>query len=148
VSFADRHIGRILYEARENAGLLLLEVAEALEVSVKYLLQIEYGAVRPSPKELLSLCKILHVSPQDLFSMDTPGLLTQEEKTMIAGDMPSAGPTAQAFSVPSSPSALPSASDATSSGVELVLPDGIRIRIGKDFDLTVLRSVLEALRAH
>jgi hypothetical protein len=87
-----------------------------------------------------------NINPQDVSSMKVFGSFFSEKKATTEADAPSTAPTVQVLL--SSPTRPASPDDASDSGVEIVLLDGIRVFINKDFDRTVLKRVLHALKDH
>jgi HTH-type transcriptional regulator, competence development regulator len=59
-------IGEIIREQRENKGLLLKEVATALDVDLSLLSRIERGAKRPTRNHISKLSQILQIDEREL----------------------------------------------------------------------------------
>jgi len=59
-------IGEIIREQRENKGLLLKEVATALDVDLSLLSRIERGVKRPTRNHISKLSQILQIDEREL----------------------------------------------------------------------------------
>lgn len=65
-TFFMQTIGEQLKELRENKGLLLRDVAEALEVDSSFLSKIEHGIKRPTKTQIIKLGEIFKANTKEL----------------------------------------------------------------------------------
>ena len=74
-----------LKEIRKNEGLSQEQLAEKIEMNVRSLSFIECGTNFVTAKTLEKICKILEISPKQLFDFDYPAKQTQDVKNEITG---------------------------------------------------------------
>ena len=73
-------IGNKLYAIRKKMGMTQLEVAEAADISERTYADIERGSVNMRIETVLRICKVLHITPDQVFvSEDRPLSAKQEE---------------------------------------------------------------------
>lgn len=78
--FDFRVIGNKLYAIRKKMGMTQLEVAVAADISERTYADIERGSVNMRIETVLRICKVLHVTPDQIFvAEDTPLAAKQEE---------------------------------------------------------------------
>ena len=76
-------IGNKLLSIRKRMGMTQAEVAEAADISDRAYAEIERGSVNMRIETILRICKVLHITPDELFTKDTPSLLSQQEELWI-----------------------------------------------------------------
>ena len=69
-------IGEKLFNIRKRMGLTQAEVAEAADLSSRTYADIERGKVNMRIETVLKICKVLHITPDDIF--------TTQETTLAA----------------------------------------------------------------
>lgn len=63
----DRHVGGVIRNSREQLGLSQTKVAEALGVSFQQIQKYEHGKNSVAAARMPTLCRLLNLSPNDLF---------------------------------------------------------------------------------
>ena len=76
-------IGNKLLSIRKRMGMTQAEVAEAADISDRAYAEIERGSVNMRIETILRICNVLHITPDELFTKDTPSLLSQQEELWI-----------------------------------------------------------------
>lgn len=76
-------IGNKLLSIRKRMGMTQAEVAEAADISDRAYAEIERGSVNMRIETILRICNVLHITPDELFTIDTPSLLSQQEELWI-----------------------------------------------------------------
>lgn len=78
--FDFRVIGNRLYAIRKKMGMTQLEVAVAADISERTYADIERGSVNMRIETVLRICKVLHITPDQVFvAEDAPLSAKQEE---------------------------------------------------------------------
>ena len=72
-------IGNRLYTIRKKAGMTQAEVAEAAGLSDRTYADMERGTVNMRTETVLRICNALHITPNDIFTVDSPSELSQQE---------------------------------------------------------------------
>lgn len=76
-------IGNKLLSIRKRMGMTQAEVAEAADISDRAYAEIERGSVNMRIETILRICNVLHITPDELFTKDTPSPLSQQEELWI-----------------------------------------------------------------
>ena len=77
----DLHdIGNKLLLVRKRMGMTQAEVAEAAGLSDRTYADIERGTVNMRIETILRICKVLHVTPDEILTEANSSLLTQQEE--------------------------------------------------------------------
>ena len=76
-------IGNKLLSIRKRMGMTQAEVTEAADISDRAYAEIERGSVNMRIETILRICNVLHITPDELFTKDTPSLLSQQEELWI-----------------------------------------------------------------
>jgi transcriptional regulator with XRE-family HTH domain len=129
MSSVDVRIGNLLRQAREHVGLTINDTAEELGLSPEKIVHMEAGRERPTPEQLIKISKLLRVQPAWFFPVTTDR------------DEPTPSPERPQVIGPDWDDGEPH----LNSGIELVLPRNVRVRIAQGFDPTTLKQVLFAL---
>ena len=75
-----RTIGNKLLAIRKRSGMTQMEVAVAAEISERTYADIERGAVNMRLGTLLQICRVLHITPDEiLLEKEEPVSVRQEE---------------------------------------------------------------------
>lgn len=72
-------VGNNLYKIRKMRGLTQAEVAEKAEVSDRTYADIERGSVTMRVDTLVKICSALHITPNDIFVMETNCEITEND---------------------------------------------------------------------
>ncbi len=76
----DLHtIGNNLYMIRKSKGFTQAEVAEKAELSDRTYADIERGNVTMRVDSLLKICSALHITPNDILTMDKDIEISEQE---------------------------------------------------------------------
>ena len=70
--FDFHEIGNRLYAFRKRTGMTQAEVAEAAGLSDRTYADIERGTVNMRIETILKICKVLHITPDEVLTIDTP----------------------------------------------------------------------------
>ncbi len=73
-------IGNKLYTIRKRQGLTQAEVAEAAELSTRTYADIERGSVNMRIETALKICSVLHITPDEIFTLKETSELTNLEE--------------------------------------------------------------------
>ena len=77
----DAHIiGNKLLVVRKRMGMTQAEVAEAAGLSERTYADIERGTVNMRTETLLRICKVLHITPDEVLTEESVGLSTRQEE--------------------------------------------------------------------
>ena len=77
-----KKIGEKLYTFRKASGLTQEETAEKASVSVRTYADIERGTVNMRVETLVSICRALDITPNDILTEEPPELKVQYEDVM------------------------------------------------------------------
>ena len=78
--FDFRAIGNKLYAIRKKMGMTQLEVAVAADISERTYADIERGSVNMRIETVLRICRVLHITPDQVFvTEDAPLSVKQDE---------------------------------------------------------------------
>lgn len=77
--FDFRVIGNKLFRLRKRLGMTQAEIAEAAGLSHRTYADIERGTVNMRVETLLQICQVLHITPDEVLTEDTPDLRIQAE---------------------------------------------------------------------
>ena len=66
----DKSLGEVFKEYRIKNNLTQENIAEELEISVKYISRIENGKEYPKPENFAKICDVLHTSPKDFYDFN------------------------------------------------------------------------------
>ena len=72
-------IGKNIKEIRKSNGYTQEKLAEEIEVSVRYISDIEQDRTKPSYEVIIRICNVFHISLNQIFS---EYLKTQENKAL------------------------------------------------------------------
>lgn len=78
--FDLRSIGNKLLAIRKNYGFTQSEVAEAAGLSERTYADIERGNVNMRIETILKICKVLHITPNDILTEDSVSNDVQEDE--------------------------------------------------------------------
>ncbi|MBQ3124355.1 MAG: helix-turn-helix transcriptional regulator [Clostridia bacterium] len=76
--FSD--IGNKLFSIRKRMGMTQAEVAEAAELSTRTYADIERGNVNMRIETILKICKVLHITPDEILTTDNTSILAKEQE--------------------------------------------------------------------
>ncbi len=74
------HIGEKLYAVRKKYGFTQLEVASHAELSERTYAALERGQLNVRLDTLLRICKVLHITPDEILTDDAPVSDAQEQE--------------------------------------------------------------------
>lgn len=77
-----RTIGNRLYYFRKRIGKTQAEIAEAAEVSDRTYADIERGTVNMRLETLVSICRALHITPDELLTEEPADLSAREDEVL------------------------------------------------------------------
>lgn len=77
--FELREIGNKLLNIRKRMGLTQAEVAEAAGLSDRTYADIERGTVNMRTETILKICNVLHITPDEVLTEDSPSPRAREE---------------------------------------------------------------------
>ena len=72
--FDFNKIGNRLHDIRKRMGMTQAEVAEAAGLSDRTYADIERGSVNMRIETILRICKVLHITPDEILTEDNPSL--------------------------------------------------------------------------
>ncbi len=75
-------IGENFYAIRKRLGLSRSEVAESAGLSDRTYADIERGSVNMRMKTFLQICKVLHVTPNDILVNDNISLINKQSELL------------------------------------------------------------------
>jgi transcriptional regulator with XRE-family HTH domain len=75
-------IGNKLFSFRKRMGMTQAEVAEAAGLSDRTYADIERGTVNMRIETILRICNVLHVTPDEILTEDSPALSVQQEELL------------------------------------------------------------------
>ncbi len=75
-------VGGRLLSVRKQAGLTQAEVAELAGLSDRTYTDIERGTVNMRIETLLRICKVLHITPDALLTVENPSLTAFQEELL------------------------------------------------------------------
>jgi len=78
--FDLRSIGNKLLTIRKKYGLTQTEVAEVAGLSERTYADIERGKVNMRVETLLKICNVLHITPDEILTEETPNIQIQEDE--------------------------------------------------------------------
>ena len=84
-------IGNKLYSIRKKMGLTQMEVAVAADISERTYADIERGTVNMRIETVLRICGALHITPDEIFTEDSPTLPAQQAEQIGVHLLPSFG---------------------------------------------------------
>ena len=73
-------IGNKLHAVRKRMGLTQAEVAEAAGLSDRTYADIERGTVNMRTETFLRICSVLHITPDEILTENSPSLTAQQEE--------------------------------------------------------------------
>lgn len=77
----DMHtIGNKLLAIRKRAGLTQAEVAEAAGLSDRTYADIERGTVNMRTETILRICKVLHITPDEVLTEDSSSFQARQQE--------------------------------------------------------------------
>lgn len=80
--FDFHSIGNKLHSIRKHYGLTQAEIAEAAGLSDRTYADIERGNVNMRIETILKICKVLHVTPNEILTEDETSTSIQEEEIL------------------------------------------------------------------
>lgn len=78
--FDLRTIGNKLLIIRKRMGMTQAEVAEAAGLSDRTYADIERGTVNMRTETILRICNVLHITPDEILTQESPSLTSQQEE--------------------------------------------------------------------
>ncbi len=72
-------IGNKLFGIRKKMGLTQAEVAEQADLSIRTYADIERGSVNMRIETVLRICKVLHITPDEILTADEPEISAVEQ---------------------------------------------------------------------
>jgi len=78
--FDSRKIGNKLLSFRKRMGLTQAEVAEKADVADRTYADIERGTVNMRIDTILKICQVLHITPDEILTDDSPSLTAKQEQ--------------------------------------------------------------------
>ncbi len=76
--FDFNQIGNRLHDIRKRMGMTQAEVAEAAGLSDRTYADIERGSVNMRIETVLRICKVLHITPDEILTEDSSSLAAQQ----------------------------------------------------------------------
>lgn len=73
-------IGNKLFSIRKRMGLTQAEVAEAAELSIRTYADIERGSVNMRIETALKICKVLHITPDEILTTEELPITAQQQE--------------------------------------------------------------------
>ena len=73
-------IGNKLFSFRKRMGMTQAEVAEAAGLSDRTYADIERGSVNMRIETILRICNVLHITPDEILTEDSPSLAARQEE--------------------------------------------------------------------
>lgn len=80
--FDFRQIGNKLYSFRKRSGLTQAEVADAAGLSDRTYADIERGTVNMRIETILRICSVLHITPDEVLTVDSPSLSSKQDEIL------------------------------------------------------------------
>ncbi len=80
-------IGNRLHDIRKRMGLTQAEVAEAARLSDRAYADIERGTVNMRTETMISICRALQVTPNDVLTVENTAIAVKQEELMKRLDM-------------------------------------------------------------
>lgn len=80
--FEFRTIGNRLYAIRKRSGLTQQQVAESAGLSDRTYADIERGTVNMRLETILRICKVLHITPDEILTTDDTEITAFEEEVL------------------------------------------------------------------
>lgn len=80
--FDFRQIGNKLYSFRKRSGLTQAEVAFAAGLSDRTYADIERGTVNMRIETILRICSVLHITPDEVLTVDTPSISSKQDEIL------------------------------------------------------------------
>ncbi len=78
--FDSRKIGNKLFGFRKRMGMTQAEIAEAADIADRTYADIERGAVNMRIDTILKICDVLHITPDEILTEDSPLLSARAEE--------------------------------------------------------------------
>ena len=78
--FDSRKIGNKLLVFRKRMGLTQAEVAEKADVADRTYADIERGTVNMRIDTILKICEVLHITPDEILTEDSPDNTSRSEE--------------------------------------------------------------------
>ncbi|MBE6638214.1 MAG: helix-turn-helix transcriptional regulator [Ruminococcaceae bacterium] len=75
-------IGNKLYTIRRRIGLTQAEVAEEADISDRTYADIERGTVNMRMETLLRICNVLHITPDEILTEDSPNFTPRQDEIL------------------------------------------------------------------
>ena len=76
--FDFNQIGNKLHDIRKRMGMTQAEVAEAAGLSDRTYADIERGSVNMRIETILRICKVLHITPDEILTEESTSVVTQQ----------------------------------------------------------------------
>ena len=73
-------IGDRLFSIRKRMGMTQAEVAEAADLSARTYSDIERGSVNMRIETVLRICKVLHITPDEILTADDSTVCSKQEE--------------------------------------------------------------------
>ena len=80
--FDRKLIGEKLYKIRNQQSMSRLDVAEAAGLSDRTYADIERGTVNMRIETILRICQALHITPDEILTVDTPSCTECQEELL------------------------------------------------------------------
>ena len=74
-----RSIGEKLFAIRKRMGMTQAQVAEASDLSINTYAEIERGEVNTSIESIMSICRALHITPDDILTERPEGVADEAD---------------------------------------------------------------------
>lgn len=81
--FDSRKIGNKLLAFRKRMGLTQAEVAEKADVADRTYADIERGTVNMRIDTILKICEVLHITPDEILTEDSPSNTSRAEELWL-----------------------------------------------------------------
>jgi len=78
--FDFKEIGNKLYVVRKRLGMTQAEVAEAAGLSDRTYADIERGTVNMRIETIMRICNVLHITPNEILTEESPSLNLKAEE--------------------------------------------------------------------
>lgn len=78
--FDFNQIGNKLHGIRKRMGLTQAEVAEAAGLADRTYADIERGSVNMRIETILRICNVLHITPDEILTEDSPSPVSKQEE--------------------------------------------------------------------
>lgn len=73
-------IGEKMFSVRKRMGLTQAEVAERAELSTRTYADIERGSVNMRIETVLKICKVLHITPDEILTTDDSSVSAKQQE--------------------------------------------------------------------